>query len=213
MDLVRDGAAHFPALFEPAELDRLRAFFAPDPASRRLVAGSGLSALIGPADTLARGLLPGARPLFARWFDKTREANWSLDWHQDRTIALRRRRDTPGFTYWTVKQGIAHAVPPFEYLARMLVLRIHLDDTGEAEAPLLVAPGSHRLGRLAEPDIPATVERCGTHACLAAAGDVWAYAAPILHASGPMQGPGRRRVLQLAYGADELPEGLEWLGI
>jgi hypothetical protein len=172
-----------------------------------------LAKSIAPADAIARARLPGARPVFARFFDKSRDANWSLAWHQDRTIALKRRRDTPGFTAWTVKQGIAHAVPPLDYLERMLILRLHLDDTGEAQAPLLVAPGSHRLGRLAESEIPAAVERCGTHACLAAAGDTWAYAAPILHASAAMQTPGRRRVLQLAYSADELPGGLKWLGI
>jgi hypothetical protein len=213
MDFLRDGAQHIPGLFEPRSLDRLRLFFGANSVSLRLAAGCGLAPLIGPADTLAQPLLPGARCVFARWFDKSRGANWSLAWHQDRTVALEARRDTPGFTAWTVKQGIDHAVPPFGYLERMLILRVHLDETGEAQAPLLIAPGSHRLGRLAEPEIPTAVERCGTHICLAAAGDSWAYAAPILHASGPMRAPGRRRVLQLAYSADELPDGLDWLGV
>ncbi|HMC91400.1 MAG TPA: phytanoyl-CoA dioxygenase [Allosphingosinicella sp.] len=213
MDLVDDGAAHFSGLLASAEVDRLRAFFTADSASRRLVAGSGLAALIGPADVIAQALLPGARPAFARYFHKSREANWALAWHQDRTIALAAHRDTPGFTAWTVKQGIAHAVPPFEYLERMLILRVHLDDTGEHQAPLLVAPSSHCLGAIAETEIPAAVAGCGTHACLAASGDVWAYAAPILHASTAIHAPGHRRVLQLAYSADPLPGGLEWLGV
>jgi len=213
MDLARDGAAHFSAAFTVAEAEALRRFFASHDRSARLRRGSGLARLIAPADGVAARLIPGARPVFARFFDKTGDANWSLSWHQDRTIALAGRGDAPGFTAWTVKQGIDHAVPPFEIIERMLALRVHLDDTGEDQAPLLVAPGSHRLGAIPEPAIPALVERCGTRPCLAAAGDVWAYAAPILHASAAMRAPGRRRILQLAYSAEDLPRGLEWLGI
>lgn len=95
----------------------------------------------------------------------------------------------------------------------MLALRIHLDGAGEDNAPLLIVPGSHRLGRIAEPEIAGTVTRLGVRACLAEAGDVWAYAAPILHASERARSPARRRVLQLAYSAEDLPGGLEWLGL
>jgi hypothetical protein len=213
MDLDRDGAERIPDAFAGEEIDALRAHLARHRASARLKPGTGLAGLIGPADAVAAARLPGARAVFGRYFDKSRDSNWSLGWHQDRTIALRERRDVPGFTAWTVKSGIAHATPPFRYLERMLVLRIHLDETGEAQAPLLVAPGSHRLGPIAEAGIDSVVRRCGSRTCLAAAGEVWAYSAPILHASAPMRAPGRRRILQLAYSADELPAGLPWLGV
>jgi hypothetical protein len=213
MDLDRDGAEHVPAVFTSSEVDALRRHLAGHRASARLQPGTGLAALLGPADAVAAERLPGARAVFARYFDKSPDSNWSLGWHQDRTIALRERRDAPGFTAWTVKSGIAHAVPPYRYLEPMLVLRIHLDETGEAHAPLLVAPGSHRLGPIAEAGIGSVVERCGARACLATAGDVWAYSAPILHASGPMRAPDRRRVLQLAYSTDDLPPALAWLGV
>jgi hypothetical protein len=213
MEFDRDGAHYHPGAFPAAGVEALKLLLAGYGNSARLGPIPGLSALIAPADAIARTHLAGARPVFARYFDKSRDANWSLAWHQDRTIALAARADVPGFTAWTVKSGFHHAVPPFGYLARMLVLRIHLDDTGEAAAPLRIAPGSHRLGAIPEPAIRAAVARCGTHACLAAAGDVWAYAAPILHASGAMQAPGRRRILQLAYSADALPDGLDWLGV
>ncbi|MEA2999162.1 MAG: hypothetical protein QOK17_995 [Sphingomonadales bacterium] len=213
MDLQRDGAEHIPAAFTADGTSALQQLLGGHRASVRLKPGSGVSALLGPADALAGERLPGARAVFAKFFDKSRDSNWSLAWHQDRTIAVHERRDGSGFAAWTMKSGIAHAVPPYSYLERMLVLRIHLDETDGARAPLLVAPGSHRLGPIAEPNIDIVVERCGTHACLAAAGDVWAYSAPILHASGPMRAPGRRRVLHLAYSADELPAGLDWLGV
>ncbi len=94
-----------------------------------------------------------------------------------------------------------------------MTLRLHLDDTPADNAPLLIAPGSHRLGRIAEDAIAATVARCGTLACLANAGDVWCYATPILHASAAARGECHRRVLQVDYAATALPPPLVWLGL
>jgi hypothetical protein len=213
MDLDRDGAGLFARAFSPAEIAALRALLSRHKGSARLAPTQGLADFLAPATALARRFLPNAQPVFARWFDKTAAQNWSLGWHQDRTIAVRARREVPGFGQWTLKSDIPHVVPPFEFLARMLTLRLHLDDVDEANAPLLAAPGSHRLGRLAEADIPDAVKSCGTRACLAEAGDAWLYAAPILHASGRAEAPARRRVLQLAYSAHPLPGGLEWLGV
>lgn len=216
MQLSPDGAQHFTAAFsavEVAELARLLSLPRARPGAR-LGPGLGFAALLGPAYSIAAGFLgPGARAVGAKLFDKSLDRNWSLGWHQDRTIPVRERLDVPGFGQWTVKSGIAHCVPPFEILERSLTLRIHLDPVGEANAPLLVAPGSHRLGAIAEPDIPSAVERLGVRACLAEAGDVWAFSTPILHASDRACAPARRRVLQLLYSADALPGRLEWLGV
>lgn len=213
MQLDRDGAQLFPAAFSPAEVAALADLLAvpEDRPGARLGLIPGPAALIGPADSIAADLVgPAARAVGAKLFDKSAARNWALGWHQDRTIAVRERRDVPGFGQWTVKAGIAHCVPPFEILERSLTLRIHLDPAGEGNAPLLVASGSHRLGPVAEPDMTVAVARCGVRACLAEAGDVWAYATPILHASERAGVPARRRVLQLLYSADDLPGGLEW---
>lgn len=94
---------------------------------------------------------------------------------------------------------------------RMLTMRVHLDDTGEDAAPLLVLPGSHRLGRLSETDIEAAAKASTPIACLARRGDVWVYATAIVHGSDAYRArEGQRRVLQIDYSADELPGGLEW---
>jgi hypothetical protein len=154
-----------------------------------------------------------ARPVRAILFDKSPHTNWGLGWHQDRTIAVRARREVPSFGPWTVKRGMPHVAPPIELLERMLTIRVHLDDVPVDNAPLLVAPGSHRLGRIAEDQIAAVVRECGIRECHAEAGDVWLYATPILHASEASRRPGRRRVLQVDYAANALPDGLEWLGI
>lgn len=154
-----------------------------------------------------------AIPVRAILFDKSADTNWSLAWHQDRTIAVRRRVEVDGFSPWSVKGGVVHVEPPFELLAKMLTLRVHLDPVPITNAPLLVAPGSHKRGRIAEADIPGTVELCGVVTCLADKGDIWLYSTPILHASAAAAQPKHRRVLQVDYAADQLPAGLQWLGV
>jgi ectoine hydroxylase-related dioxygenase (phytanoyl-CoA dioxygenase family) len=94
----------------------------------------------------------------------------------------------------------------------MLTLRIHLDSAHETNAPLLIAPGSHRLGRIEETDIAELVQQLGSKPCLAARGDAWLYRTLILHASEAASQPTSRRVLQVDYSAEELPEPLAWLG-
>ena len=155
----------------------------------------------------------GARPVRAILFDKSDRVNWSLAWHQDRTIRVRARRAVPGFGPWTVKSGLLHVAPPFDLLERMVTIRIHLDDVPTDNAPLLIAPGSHRFGLVREDRIDAIVAQCGVYACTARAGDIWVYATPILHASDAAATPRRRRVLQVDYAGFDLPGGLEWSGI
>ena len=119
----------------------------------------------------------------------------------------------PGFGPWSIKAGIHHVAPPIALLERMVTLRVHLDDVPATNAPLLIAPGSHRRGRVPESSVAQVVAECGVTACLAEAGDVWAYATLILHASDAASSPEHRRVLQVDFSADDLPGGLEWLGI
>lgn len=95
----------------------------------------------------------------------------------------------------------------------MVTIRIHLDAVPADNAPLLIGPGSHRFGLVREEMIETVVAQCGVHVCTAAAGDVWVYATPILHASEAAHAPKRRRVLQIDYAGFDLPGGLGWLGI
>jgi hypothetical protein len=168
----------------------------------------------GPIGSIAAAVLrPGSRAVRAILFDKSEATNWSLGWHQDRTICVRERVEVEGFDQWTIKGGMQHVAPPFDLLSRMVTLRVHLDDVPAINAPLLIAPGSHKHGRVLEGDMQEVVGRCGTYSCLADAGDVWLYATPILHASEAATHPAHRRVLQVDFAAEELPGGLEWLGV
>ena len=154
-----------------------------------------------------------ARPVRAVLFDKTARTNWGLPWHQDRTIVVTARIEVDGFGPWTVKSGLLHVAPPFGVLAAMVTLRVHLDAVPDTNAPLLIAPGSHRLGQIPERDLKSVVEKCGTAVCLAEAGDIWLYSTPIAHASDASTIPVHRRVLQVDYAARDLPGGLVWLGV
>lgn len=168
----------------------------------------------GAVGMIADGLIgPGAFPVRAVLFDKSKSLNWSLAWHQDRTIVVRQRIETSGYGPWSTKAGLLHVAPPFEVLASMATLRVHLDPVDTDNAPLLVAPGSHRTGRVTVAQMPAVIAGVEPYACLAEAGDVWAYATPILHASETARRPDRRRVLQVDYAAKPLDGGLEWLGL
>jgi hypothetical protein len=220
LDFARDGAVHVADVLSPDDLAALR-----DLADRAVGARPGarlrdaavldaVLAATGPVGPLAVRLTsPAARPVRAVMFDKTPEANWAVAWHQDRTLPVAERIEVEGFGPWSTKDGLLHVAPPFEILSRMVTLRIHLDPVDAANAPLRAALGSHRLGRVAAEDAAARAAEHPVIDCLADAGDVWAYATPILHASDRAQPPRRRRVLQVDYADFDLPGGLGWAGL
>ena len=219
-DFARDGAVHVPGVLSPDDLATLR-----DLADRAVGARPGarlrdaavldaVLATTGPVGALAARLTSfAARPVRAVMFDKTPEVNWAVAWHQDRTLPVAERVEVEGFGPWSTKDGLLHVAPPFEILARMITLRIHLDLVDAANAPLRAALGSHRLGRVAAEDAAARAAALPVIDCLAHAGDVWAYATPILHASDRAQPPRRRRVLQVDYADFDLPGDLAWAGV
>ncbi|MGP0066307.1 MAG: phytanoyl-CoA dioxygenase family protein [Isosphaeraceae bacterium] len=155
---------------------------------------------------------PGAFAVRGLFFDKTPTANWNLPWHQDLTIAVRERRDTLGFGPWTRKGGIAHVHAPADLLARMVTIRLHLDDCGPESGPMRVLPGSHASGKLDPGAIATWSSRAGELAvdCLVPAGGAVIMRPMLVHASASGTGPGRRRVIHLEYAAEALPGGLHW---
>jgi len=213
MSVALDEQGHAPwsSRLDAGELAELAALFADWPVGRpgqridpaRAAALSGVRRLI--ADQA-----PTMRPVRALLFDKADGGNWALAWHQDRTIEVAERREVAGFGPWTVKQGRIHVAPPVSLLEHMVTVRFHLDPVDADNAPLLVSPGSHRLGLIAEDAIAGVVDRMGEAVCLAEAGTVWLYRTLILHASARAM-PGRhRRVLQIDLSADDLPGGLRY---
>jgi phytanoyl-CoA dioxygenase PhyH len=200
-----------------SRLERVLSSLPRDQAGLRLRGIDGLAPFLSPMGHVGRCaasvLGEESRPVRAILFDKTVATNWALGWHQDRTIAVKARVAGNGFGTWSIKSGMLHVEPPFDLLSGMVTLRAHIDAVPASNAPLLIAPCSHKLGRIPEDHVREVVRRCGTVACLAEPGDVWLYATPILHASEAASSPMRRRVLQVDFAVGQLPGGLEWLGV
>lgn len=219
-NLVDHGAEHFQGVLEADELSSLADICqraGQEAPGRRISGDDQLRELLDPRgclNKLAVAILgTAARPVRCVLFDKSADRNWSLGWHQDRTIAVRERVDIPGFGPWTRKSGIVHVEPPFHYIVGMITLRAFLDPCEPDNGPLLVAPGSHALGKVAESDIQSVVHACGQVACLASHGDVWICATSIVHASEASRSATQRRLLMVDYSATELPHPLQWAGI
>ncbi len=143
-------------------------------------------------------------------FDKTPGANWAVPPHQDATIAVRDRIDTPGFGPWSIKAGVPHVQPPREVLESMVTLRMHLDDCPNVAGALRVIPGSHRHGVLSADQLAIMTRYSAFESCPASAGDCLLMRPLLIHASSPAAAPSHRRVVHLEFAAAELPNGLEW---
>ena len=220
MTFATDGAVRIRAALDATDLRSIEEAVAnlpPDQAGIRLHGIPALQPFLAASGAIwkvaASALGEATRPVRAILFDKTASTNWGLPWHQDRTIVVSRRVEVEGFGPWTVKGGLLHVAPPFDLLSRMVTLRVHLDAVPETNAPLLIAPGSHRLGQIPEGELKSVVQRCGTATCIADAGDVWLYSTPILHCSEAARDPAHRRVLQVDFAASDPPGGLTWLGV
>jgi hypothetical protein len=97
-------------------------------------------------------------------------------------------------------------------LARMVTIRLHLDDCGPGNGPLRVLPGSHLRGRLAPAEINAWAARASEVAvdCVVPSGGAVVMRPLLLHCSAATTAECHRRVIHLEYAAEPLPGGLEW---
>lgn len=145
----------------------------------------------------------------AVYFDKIADANWSLGWHQDSVIAVQSRLDAPGFVGWSNKAGVWQVQPPAEVLARMLAIRVQLDDCPADNGPLRVLPGSHSHGWL-DDEIDSWKSNTPAIVCEVQASDVIAMRPLLLHASAKSERAQHRRVIHIEFVADELPGDLDW---
>jgi hypothetical protein len=174
------------------------------PAVRSLVCSSCLREWVEPI------LGPEAFPVRGIFFDKIPEANWVVPWHQDLSIAVQARKELPGWGPWSVKAGIPHVQPPISLMEGMVTTRIHLDDCGPENGPLMVLPGTHRLGRLNTAETADLVAARTPTVCTASMGDILLMRPLLLHASGRATTPGHRRILHIEWATDPLPDGIDW---
>jgi hypothetical protein len=201
-DLGRDGFAFLPRRLDE---DQLRGLVELLPwlasPSRRPVPLEALSPWlrdIGLAAEVAALLGDGARPVRALMMGKGEGQDWDIAWHRDTTFAVAEPREVEGFDQWVAKGPFYQVQGPEALLALMLSLRIHLDDAGPEQGPLLVRPGSHWGVEAEAIEVPA------------ARGQVLAMNPLLLHASERPRDLAPRRVLHVEWAAFDLPGGLRW---
>lgn len=174
------------------------------PFTRNLANSSTCRSIVDPI------LGSNARVVRGIYFDKHREANWKVAWHQDLTIAVQERIDVDGYGPWSIKAGINHVQPPVSVLQNMLAIRIHLDHADESNGALRVVPGTHQYGRLDADQIQYWKQQREAVTCVVKRGGAMLMRPLLLHSSSPAVNPAHRRVLHFEYSSIELPGGLRW---
>jgi ectoine hydroxylase-related dioxygenase (phytanoyl-CoA dioxygenase family) len=146
----------------------------------------------------------------ATLFDKTHEANWRVQWHQDRAIAVKERLDVPGYGPWTTKAGSLHVEPPAGVLAQMLAIRVHLDKCGAANGALRVIPGSHRSGKLTPRQLDELVTASAMIELDLPQGAMLLMRPLLVHSSSAASMATHRRVLHVELAPPEAISPLQW---
>lgn len=146
----------------------------------------------------------------ATLFDKTSDANWRVQWHQDRAIAVRERLQVKGYGPWSTKLGTVQVEPPAEVLSQMIIVRVHLDQCGSDRVPLCVLPGSHRAGKLNPEQIAEVVAATPVEELTASQGSLLLMRPLLVHSSPPARVPGHRRVLHIELAPQASISPLQW---
>ena len=156
-------------------------------------------------------LLGSSRTAFqCTYFAKLPSRNWLVALHQDLSVPVAERAADAPCEVWSEKEGTWYCQPPVSLLAQLVAVRVHIDASTEANGPLRIVPGSHRLGRIASSDVAAHRRRLGEVACVAPRSALLAMRPLVLHASSKASSDAPRRVLHYVFGPAELPWGLRW---
>ncbi|QDU85961.1 Phytanoyl-CoA dioxygenase (PhyH) [Planctomycetes bacterium Pla163] len=192
---VIDGDQRSAALAAFAELDgRVGRRDALDhPAVAQLAAAPRVrrlaEAVLGPDAAVHRAIL----------FDKSPDANWLVRWHQDTVVSVSERFDAPGWTAWSVKDGVPCARPPRDVLESMVSIRVDLDGSDAGNGGLRVVPTSHAHGVLAPEAAVEWRDRVGEVDCVVPALGALILRPLLLHASRKSPSNRSRRIVHLEF--------------
>lgn len=142
------------------------------------------------------------------YFDKPGDSNWFVAYHQDLTISVDRKLELEDFGPWSTKQNQYAVQPPLSILENNFTIRIHLDDTDEANGALRVIPGSHLKGIYRAETIDWTKET--EVSCNVQKGGVMVMRPLLLHASSRTTNNQKRRIIHIEFSNQQLPEPLQW---
>jgi ectoine hydroxylase-related dioxygenase (phytanoyl-CoA dioxygenase family) len=152
----------------------------------------------------------GAFPVRGVFLDNNPDNDWYTHWHQDLTIAVKKRIEVSNFGPWSVRSGTLHVQPPTEVLMRMVALRLHLDESPVDDGALRVLPGTHLQGVITGRNLTHWTNHGKEVVLPSQAGDVLLIRPLLLHSSVPCKAAGSRRIVHIEYAAESLPDGLEW---
>jgi len=109
-----------------------------------------------------------------------------------------------------MKEGVIYAHAPASALARILALRVHLDDSTAQNGPLRVLPGTHKLGVLSDEKIRQLALEISPVGCIVAQGGVLAMKPLLVHSSSKTQTNSSRRILHIEYATTRIvDDGME----
>ena len=145
----------------------------------------------------------------AIYFDKNKNANWSVTWHQDITINLAYKKTVKGYSGWTAKEGIISVCPPLEVSQSTFSLRIHLDEANEKNGCLEVITGSHKKIH-SNDEKQLITENTEATTVKVQEGGIMLMKPLLLHRSSKSTNQRRRRVIHLEFTSAKLAKGLEW---
>ena len=152
---------------------------------------------------------PKARLVRSGYFNKSPKYNWLVNWHQDLTISVTKRKSTKGYSGWTEKENAFGVIPPVEILKDSFTIRIHLDDANRLNGSLMVVPGSQN--KILRPEsIKLIAENSIPYDCEVPAGGVLLMKPLLLHASAKSNCQKRRRIVHLEFSSASLAKGIDW---
>lgn len=216
-ELSETGYAVIPQLIRSVEIDSIErcieSMASGSVGTRCLINVPWCRALAGriAADEQLRDVLPReAVPVQCTLFVKSVERNWLVALHQDLSIPVADRVDSPRCVGWSEKEGGVFVQAPVSVLEEILAVRIHVDDCDEQNGALRVVPGSHRSGRLTSALARQAREERGETSVSVRRGGAMLMRPLLLHASSKAEVDIPRRVLHFVFGPPSLPEGLSW---
>jgi len=145
----------------------------------------------------------------AIYFDKPKESNWFVAYHQDLSISVNEKTEEKDYINWTFKRGQYGVQPPIKILENIITIRVHLDDTTSENGALSVIPNSHSKGIYRPESIDWNKET--EVVCEVKKGNAMLMKPLTLHASKRTLNDKQRRVIHMEFSNQELEGSLEWL--
>lgn len=145
----------------------------------------------------------------AIYFDKPKESNWFVAYHQDISISVKEKHEIPSYSNWTFKKNQHGVIPPTQILNNIITLRIHLDHTTIENGALRVIPKSHLNGIVRIDSNQWKIQK--EVLCEVEKGAVMLMKPLTFHASNRTYNNQQRRIIHLEFSNIELTKPLEWL--